>query len=260
MKQSHKIVGAINNLRTLDTLIWQMAKKYLEDTSSDIFKNITSELMSKKSGDFQVNQLHNFEFPVFKSDKSESKPFKVIVKFKQLADFMLITGKPLKKVAMQFFNRYKTNKELEKIEVHIKDGFYEISYVQIKQEMDRIYHESLILADMILDWEKTVVDKVAKNEKQKLIEAAKHNKNGNKAFINFAGVCDYAGLQADEKKQLQKLRNYALHAKIPDKDWTYQQKLNDSSIKKMLKITPEKLKKYEKKNAYFEVKALQNKG
>jgi len=259
-KQSHKIIGVINNLKTLDTLIWQMAKKYLQETTSDILKNITSKLTSKESGDFQVDQLHNFEFPVFKSDESESKPFKVIVKFKQLADFMLITGEPLKKVAMQFFNRYKTNEALEKIEVHIQDGFYEIPYVQIKQEMDRIYHESLILTDMILDWEKTVVDKVSEEEKQKLIEAAKQNKNYNKAFINFAGVCDYAGLQADEKKQLQKLRNYALHAKIPDKDWTYQQKLNDSSIKKMLNITPEKLKKYEKKNAYYEAKALHNKG
>jgi len=259
-KQSYKIVGTINNLKTLDTLIWQMAKKYLQEATSDILKNITSELTSKKSGDFQVNQLHNFAFPVFKSEKSETKPFKVIVKFKQLGDFMLITGKPLEKVALQFFNRYRTNEELEKIDVHIKDRFYEIPYVQIKQEMDRIYHESIILADMILDWEKTVVAKVSEDEKQRLIEAAKQNKNGYKAHINFAGVCNYANLQAEDKEQLQKLRNHALHAKIPDKDWTYQQKLNDPIIQKLLNITPEKLKKYEKKNAYYETKALQNKG
>lgn len=259
-KQSHKIVGTINNLKTLDTLIWQMTKKYLDETTSDILKNLTKVLINKNTKDFNVSQLHNFEFPIFESEKSEAKPFKVIVKFKQLADFMLITKEPLKNVALQFFKRYQSNEELEKLEVHFKNGFYEIPYVQIKQEMDRIYHESLILADFILDWEKNIVDEIPEEEKQKLIESAKQNKNGYKAHINFATVCTYANLLKEEQSQLQNLRNHALHAKIPDKDWTYQQKLNDARIKKMLNITSEKLKKHEKKDAYYESKALQNKG
>ncbi|HAF28485.1 MAG TPA: hypothetical protein DCG75_05495 [Bacteroidales bacterium] len=257
-KQAHKIVGTINNLKTLDTLIWQMTKKYLDDTTSDILKNITNELINSSTENFNVNQLHNFEFPIFKSDKSEVKPFKVIVKFKQLADFMLITEKPLKNVALQLFKRYQTNEELEKLEVYFKNGFYEIPYVQIKQEMDRIYRESLILADFILDWEKSIVDKIPEIEKQKLIESAKQNTNGYKAYINFDTVCNYAGLIKEEQSELQNLRNHALHAKIPDKDWTYKQKLNDNRIQKMLYITLEKLEKYEKKNAYYESKVLHN--
>ena len=142
-----------------------------------------------------------------------------MVKFKQLDDFMLITGKPLKRLAMQLFNRFPTDNKLEEVGITMKNGFYEIPYIHIKQEMDRLYHESLIVTDIILDWEKNIVNQINEDEKKRLIDTAKQNNNGYKAHINFSIICNYAGLQADEIKLLSKLRNHALHAKIPEKDW-----------------------------------------
>jgi hypothetical protein len=253
-KQAHKIVGEINNLKTTDTIIWLMVKEYLKQTTSEIMKNISRELAGKNAGDFRVDKLHSFELPVYRSGKHEPKSYTVTVMFKQLADFMLVTGEPLKNLALQLFRRYPSDKELETVGIILKDGVYQIPYIQIKQEMDRVYHESLMMAEFLLDWEKNIVAQIAMEEKQQLIKAAEINA-GQKAYIGFKAVCQQAQLLADEYDELKNIRNHALHAKIPE-GWSYKEKLADSRIIKILGITPEKLKKYEKKDSYYEQKAL----
>jgi hypothetical protein len=256
---THKIIGSINNLKTQDTLLCRMAKEYLKQANSEIMKKMAKELAYKPSGDFMVNNLHNLELAVCTNKNIGAKPFRVMVKFKQLNDFMIITERPLIKLANQVFNRYPSEEKLTEAGITIKDGFYEIPYVHIKQEMDRMYHESLIVTDIILEWEKTIADKISGVEKLELINKAKQGKNGQKAFINFNSICQHANLTDDEITLLKQLRNCALHAKIPERYWTYQQKLKDNKIVKMLTITQEKLMKYEKKDAYYEALALNSK-
>jgi len=248
----HKIVGKVNQLKTLDTLIWKMAQAYLRYSASGIMKEIVELLTNKTDDSFQLSQLHNTTIPVISGKTTEGKAYRVNVKFKQLGDFMLITGKPLEKLSSQLFIRYQSKEQLADIGIEEKNGFYQIDYSLIKQEMDRVYYESLMCTDYLLQWEKKIVDKIPQAKKAERINNAK--KQNRKAHINFREVCKTALLSEANENDLCKLRNHAMHAKIPE-CFSYHEKLNNDRIKNMLQITDEMLEKYQKKDAYYEALA-----
>ncbi|MDQ2177120.1 hypothetical protein [Marinifilum sp. D714] len=248
----HKIVGKVNQLKTLDTLVWKMAQVYLKNSGSGIMKEIAELLINKTDDTFQLNQLHNTTIPVYEGKTNEGKAYRVNVKFKQLGDFMLITGKPLEKLAGQIFRRYQSKEQLTAIGIEEKEGHYQIDYSLLKQEMDRVYYESLMCTDFILQWEKKVVDAMPYGLKGGLrIECKNKDK---KAYLKFRKVCKAAELPEADENELCMLRNHAMHAKIPE-NFSYHEKLNDDRIKNMLQITDEMLEKYQKKDAYYEALA-----
>lgn len=252
-KISHKLIGELNNLKTLDTLIWKMTKQYLDTTTSSVLKEISFKLINDNQAVFKLNQLHDTLLPVFQSAADIESPYRVLVKFKQLGDYMLITGKPLEKLALQLLNRYPNGEDRERLGLMQKEGYYQIDYSLIKQEMDRVYHESLMLTDFIFQWEKTIVDAIDDKEKQKLINHAQEE--GKRAHLKFPSVCRHAQLDTADTEELCSLRNSALHAKIPE-GFAYHEKIEDDRIRKMLNITTDMLKKYEKKDSYYEAEAL----
>jgi hypothetical protein len=195
------------------------------------------------------------ELPVYQSDKNLKKPYEVILKFRQLDDYMLIAEKPLIKLVDLLFMRLTTNEQLCDAGIALKDGYYQIPYVLVKQEMERVFHGSVIATNFIILWEKTIVDRISQTSKQQKIDAAK-NSSGSWAYLSFDEVLTHTTLDTETKKELKKLRNHAMHIKIPE-GWTYQGMLESNRIKNVLGITPETMKKYEKKGDYYTQKALE---
>lgn len=253
-KLQSKIVGEVNNLHTTDTLLWMMAQQYLEIFTTALTGDISKILKSKYVDSFQVDQLHNLELPVYQTDKGLNKPYKVIVKFRQLDDYMLIAEKPLIKLVDSLFMRLTSDEQLCAAGIARKDDYYQIPYVLVKQEMERVFHGSVIATNFILLWEKTIVEKISKNLKQQKVDAAKNNNSW--AYLSIDEVLTHANLDPETKKELKKLRNHAMHTKIPE-GWTYQGMLESSRIKNLLGITPESMRKYEKKGDYYTKKALE---
>ncbi|WP_421919867.1 hypothetical protein [Marinifilum sp.] len=243
----HKIVGKVNQLKTLDTFVWKMAQVYLKNSGSGFMKEIVRVLINKTDDSFQLNELHNTTIPVATGETTDGTAYRVNVKFKQLSDFMLITGQPLRKLVAQLFRRYQTADQLARNGIEEKGGRYQIDYSLIKQEMDRVYFESLMCTDYILQWEKSVVDKITESSKKELIE----NVQKTKAFLSFREVCKAANLSEEDENDLCELRNHAMHARIPE-SFSYHDKLKEARIISMLQISDETRKKYQKKDAYYE--------
>lgn len=248
----HKTIGKVNQLKTLDTLVWKMAQVYLKKSGSGAMKQITELLINKTDDSFQLNQLHNTTLPVYEGKTNQNKNYCINVKFKQLGNFMLITGKPLEKLAAQLFRRYNTNQQLSDIGITENKHVYQIDYSLIKQEMDRVYYESLMCIDYILQWEQKIVDSIPQTDKANLINEC--YEQGTKAYLAFREVCKAAILTEKDENELCNLRNHAMHAKIPE-TFSYHEKLNDNRIKEILQITDKMLEKYRKKDVYYEVLA-----
>jgi hypothetical protein len=229
-----------------------MAQVYLKKSGSGAMKQITELLINKTDDSFQLNQLHNTTLPVYEGKTNQNKNYCINVKFKQLGNFMLITGKPLEKLAAQLFRRYNTNQQLSDIGITENKHVYQIDYSLIKQEMDRVYYESLMCIDYILQWEQKIVDSIPQTDKANLINEC--YEQGTKAYLAFREVCKAAILTEKDENELCNLRNHAMHAKIPE-TFSYHEKLNDNRIKEILQITDKMLEKYRKKDVYYEVLA-----
>ena len=261
-KIKKSVIGAMNDLKTQDILIWRMAQEYLKVVSPAYRNALTWE---QKEEDWKVGNLRNsvFKVPFFAVNASgndivdsagqKTIVFYLSIKFHQMDDYLLIeSNKIIRRAVQQVLMRFGDAQQAQAIhEITVDtEGVYTVPYQEVFKEIQRVYNDALHWARYILDWERNVVDAMIP-EQITQFEQAKIAK-GHSIHINFEDVCSTQNLSADMVEKLKsKLRNKTFHAEIPD-GWAYWQMETDAEyadLRQLLQYQPKIKFDYENKKA-----------
>jgi hypothetical protein len=248
-------IGVMNELRTEDTLLWQLAKNYLNITSP-AYQTILN--WNQKNEDWQISNLRNTRFlvPYFnvkiKINNTETILNKLFlsIKFHQLDDYLLIESKDviekgIKQVVMRF-NDASKNAEIKKWDVTKDNKGYTIPYEEVFKEIQRVFNDSVYWAKFILDWEKKVINDWHSNDRLNLEQTALGNSTVT-PYLSFVNIGDKSNIPPTLFASLREVRNKAFHADIPE-GWAYWQKENDTALCQLIGYTPKPLFDYENRN------------
>lgn len=216
-KEYRAMVGAVNQSLTHDGLLFWIAKKY-----DPLYR--------------RVENMHDQEVEFFKFT-IDKKPIKVIGKYRQFDDIIVAIRKKVveKTVGQIFYQKKHAPEELTNIGITEEQGTYRVPFNVVKQEMDRIYHQSLAFIQAILSFEQDHIEGNAEraDKEAQLSDGLPH--------LNFPAVLALSSLDESVKDELKEIRNTALHCNIPD-GWSYEEKEKNSVLSPYLLPVLEKKK------------------
>lgn len=188
-----KIIGAMNETITQDALLFMIGQQY-----DDHYKQV--ENMHEMEFDFlDMNKINKtFAYKIEDANPEEiSVEVSLKVKYKQLDD-ILIAVNP---------NRFQKSIHFYLKEKKIQEPKLDLSFIEIKQQMDKVYHESLGIIHAIFQWEEKVVN-------SKISEALNiaNKKETGLPHLNFSDLLKIENILSND---LNLIRVHALHSKMP---------------------------------------------
>ncbi len=232
-----KIIGEINNILSKDTILWFMAKNYMNRMNPAIRDLVINNGIGNQQ--WQLGNLRQMKIP-FPMHIDTLGIVYVELKFHQLDDYLLIESKHMmKRIVKQLFYRYQNPVAEEHVGVILQDGIYTVQYDEINREMQRVYQQSRLWVMHLLEWERKELEKIGAEEKDRL-----EKKEQGFNHINFGQILAKGSLTDELKVKLRALRNTAFHANIPG-DWSYEQLEKDQEICELLKFIKIEPKNYQ---------------
>ena len=188
------IIGAMNERIVQDSLLWEMAKYYLNKTSPAY----RAFLLGKDSEqNWKVNNLRNTTI------ETKLGANVLTIKFHQLDDFLLIESTDIIKKAMnQTIKRFKN--QLTRTDLEIKTQIlmtyadnsaitlpidetkgFKLPYEEVFKEIQRNFNDALIWAFHILLFEEKLIKPASQNKIEDLVQLSKDNYRAKLEEVDF---------------------------------------------------------------------------
>jgi hypothetical protein len=197
-KEIRKVIGAINELKTYDGLLFKIATKYDPKYTS-------------------VKNMHENEVILYDSISDKKEPIisgdrvKVTVKYKQLSDILVsMSDETIKRLINWMLNNTDKEKLNNKL-IHENDGSLTIPFIDLKTEMERIYHHSMSFIEAVFNFEKTVIE-ANLSDVERLVSK---EKGSNRLVFDDILQLSKMDIPIANLMKIKNFRDSALHVDIP---------------------------------------------